>query len=56
MQAKIDLVYNIGSEFSDGAFFALCEENGVDATDLEAYFENHEEKKKPEPGESGVKK
>jgi len=43
MRNKIELVDDIGSEFSDGAFLALCEEHGVDVTDLELYNSKHEE-------------
>lgn len=37
--AEIELCYDIGSDFSDGAWWALCGEHGVDADDLVAYHE-----------------
>ena len=35
--AAIELCYDVAGDWSDGAFWAFCEENGVDAYDLEAY-------------------
>lgn len=44
---KINLCYDIGSEFPDGAWWALCEENGVCPEDLEARWEKHEKISEP---------
>ena len=44
--AKIEWVYRVANEWSDGAFLAFCEERGVDATDIEAYFKKHKEEVK----------
>ncbi len=41
MQAKIDLCYDIAKDFSDGAWWAFCEEQGVTPEDLVAYWEEH---------------
>ncbi len=41
MAAKIELVQDVAGDFSDGAYFAFCEEQGVGVEDLEAYFEEH---------------
>lgn len=43
MASKIELVQDIGSDFPDGAFLALCEENEVDVTDLAEYYEEHKQ-------------
>lgn len=41
MASKIELVQDISSDFPDGAFLALCEENEVDVTDLAEYYKEH---------------
>lgn len=41
MRTKIELVQTVAGDWNDGAFLAFCEEQGVDATDLEAYYDEH---------------
>lgn len=40
MAIRIETVNAFG-DVSDGVFWGLCEENGVGAEDLEAYYEEH---------------
>ena len=38
-KAQIELVYNIGSDLPDGAWWALCADHGLDQYDLVEYWE-----------------
>ena len=42
--AEIELCYDIGSDFPDGAWWGLLEEHGVDVEDLVAYWEERKKK------------
>ena len=44
MASKIEVVQSVAGDFSDGAYFAFCAEQGVGMEDLEAYFETHQGK------------
>lgn len=43
--AKIELVESITADWSGGAWWAFVEEQGLDADDLAAYWDEHKEKK-----------
>ena len=45
MANKIELVDTLASDESDGVFWGICSEHGVEAEDLEAYHREHKEKK-----------
>lgn len=48
MAAEIDLVECIAADLPDGAFWAVMEEHGLDAADLEAYYEEHKKEARHE--------
>ena len=45
MARKIEQIQDQYDDLPDGAYLAVCDENGVQPEDLMAYFDEHEKEK-----------